>query len=138
MTVEDLISTLPQYAKDYTPEQREACIEWLSRLDLNQLRARQTIMSEQIRVAYLLATKPHPPAWANDTLEDLQEKDQQLIQAINRWLTRHQEREAWAMQERGRIAATLGCPWSEDDGYEGDAAQNEKLRRAFVKKGVAP
>jgi len=79
---------LPRYSKDYTPEQRNACVEWLSHLTLPDLRQRQSIMREQIERAYALATKPVPPPWAHDTLEDLQDKEQQLMDAVGRWLDR--------------------------------------------------
>lgn len=84
----DVLSTLPRYAQDYTPEQREACVEWLSRLTLADLRQRQAVMREQIGMAYDAFTKKHPPAHAEATLIDLQEKDQQLIDAVGRWLSR--------------------------------------------------
>jgi hypothetical protein len=49
-----------------------------------------------------------------------------------------QVEDAWAAHERGVIAARLGLPWSEDDGYEGTLTENETLRRAFAKKGCLP
>lgn len=85
---DEILRHLPRYAKDYTPEQREACVEWLSRLPLPELRQRQSLMNEQIGMAYRQATAAHPPLHAPATLEDLQEKSQQLTDAVSRWLDR--------------------------------------------------
>ena len=79
---------LPLRAQDYTPEQTEAVIEWLSHLDDAELRTRQSINAEQTGVAYALVTQHAPPDWAEAALIDLQTEADHLFMARLRKSTR--------------------------------------------------
>lgn len=75
----DILDTLPRLAQDYTPEQREACVEWLSNLTLTDLRQRQAVKSWEIGEA----VRRRLP---EEIIVNLQEQDQQLFDAVSLWL----------------------------------------------------
>lgn len=75
----NILDTLPRLAQDYTPEQREACVEFLSNLPLEDLRQRQAIKYYEIGEAVRRGLP-------EEIILDLQEKDRQLFSAVSRWL----------------------------------------------------
>ena len=81
-------SDLPQYCKDYTAEQHERVVAWLSALPMADLRQRQAIVEEQKATAYERSQKPAPPPWLEASMDDLDGRANQLFDAIMRKLTK--------------------------------------------------
>ena len=88
VTADPDFTDLPQYCKDYTAEQTERVVDWLSRLGLSELRERQSICNEQIGMAYTQWADRTPPEWAVLAMDDLQARSDQLMAAVGCWLDR--------------------------------------------------
>jgi hypothetical protein len=73
----DIPSGLPRLAQDYTPEQRQACVDYLASLPLTELRSRQSIKNQEIDRAY---TRRHELGF--DILASVQEQAEILTSAI--------------------------------------------------------
>jgi len=78
------ITNLPRLIRDYTPAQYEACVDWLSHLALDDLRQRQSLMNEQIGMAYEQASRPSNLR-GEETLQECQNRAEQLRLAVARW-----------------------------------------------------
>ena len=44
-----ILNSLPRYVTDYTPEQRQACVEYIATLPTATIRKRQGVIASQMR-----------------------------------------------------------------------------------------
>lgn len=80
-------TNLPRLIRDYSPAQYEACVEWLSHLTLEDLRQRQSLMTEQIEMAFEQAKRPDNLR-GEETLQECQDRADQLVKAVLRFSQR--------------------------------------------------